>query len=123
MLPQLSASGPVPDLDILSRVVEFASNTVLVARLGDEIVGTLTLVIFPALTGVRARIEDVVVDESARGRGVGAALTTAAVRLARQRGASAVELTSRPARTTANRLYQRLGFQSRETNLYRYPLV
>jgi ribosomal protein S18 acetylase RimI-like enzyme len=122
LLPQLSATGPVLDPTDLKRVIGSASNTVLVARFDDTIVGTLTLVTVPALTGLRARIEDVVVDESARGRGIGAALTTGALRLARDAGADSVELTSRPSRVDANRLYRRLGFQQRDTNLYRYPL-
>jgi ribosomal protein S18 acetylase RimI-like enzyme len=84
------------------------------------IVGTLTLAIFRIPTGLRAWIEDVVVDERARGRGVGAALTNAAIRLASDQGARTVDLTSRPSREAANRLYQRLGFVARETNVYRF---
>lgn len=81
--------------------------------------GTLTLVIFPIPTGLRAWIEDVVADEAARGRGVGAALTREAVRLARAAGARTVDLTSRPSRAEANRLYERLGFQVRDSKVYR----
>jgi len=84
------------------------------------IVGTLTLVVFRIPTGLRAWIEDVVVDESARGRGVGEALTMAAIGLAAGAGARTVDLTSRPTREAANRLYRRLGFELRETNVYRY---
>lgn len=80
----------------------------------------LTLALFRIPTGVRAWIEDVVVDEAARGQGVGAELTGAAIRLANQRGARTVDLTSRPSREAANRLYQRLGFVQRETNVYRF---
>ena len=78
------------------------------------------LVVFRIPTGVRAWIEDVVVDQAARGRGVGAELTNAAIRLANQHGARTVDLTSRPDREAANRLYQRLGFVRRETNVYRF---
>jgi ribosomal protein S18 acetylase RimI-like enzyme len=123
LLPQLSTSAGPVDRAVLHRVVAGEVNTVLVARSAGEIVGTLTLVVVALLTGVRAHIEDVVVDSAARGRGVGAALTNAAVELARQRGARSVELTSRPSREAANRLYQRLGFQLRDTNVYRYQLV
>jgi ribosomal protein S18 acetylase RimI-like enzyme len=123
LLPQLSASADPVDRAGLHRVVTSPANTVLVARSGGAIVGTLTLVVASLLTGVRAHIEDVVVDSSARGRGVGAALTNAAAELARQRGARSVELTSRPSREAANRLYRRLGFQLRDTNVYRYPLT
>jgi ribosomal protein S18 acetylase RimI-like enzyme len=123
LLPQLSAAaGPVDRAD-LDRVVTGAASTVLIARSGRDIVGTLTLVVVPLLTGVRAHIEDVVVDEAARGQGIGAALTGAAIELARQRGARSVELTSRSSRAAANRLYQRLGFQLRDTNVYRYRLA
>jgi ribosomal protein S18 acetylase RimI-like enzyme len=84
-----------------------------------EIMGALTLVMFPIPTGLRAWIEDVVVDQAARGRGVGAALTQEAVRLARTDGARSVDLTSRPSRQAANRLYERLGFQVRDSKVYR----
>ncbi len=84
--------------------------------------GTLTLAVFRIPTGVRAWIEDVVVDEAARGQGVGEALTLAAVELARNAGARSVELTSRPTREAANRLYRRLGFEERETNVWRFVL-
>jgi ribosomal protein S18 acetylase RimI-like enzyme len=123
LLPQLSAAAGPVDRAGLDRVVTGAAGTVLVARSGGDIVGTLTLVVVSLLTGVRAHIEDVVVDEAARGHGIGAALTGAAIELARQRGARSVELTSRPSRAAANRLYQRLGFQLRDTNVYRYPLA
>jgi ribosomal protein S18 acetylase RimI-like enzyme len=122
LLPQLSTSAGPVDRAGLHRVVTAPANTVLVARSGGAIVGTLTLVVAALLTGVRAHIEDVVVDSAARGRGVGAALTNAAVELARQRGARSVELTSRPSREAANRLYRRLGFHPRDTNVYRYEL-
>jgi ribosomal protein S18 acetylase RimI-like enzyme len=130
LLPQLSRSAPPLDRAALARILGCPANTVLLARTatgpdgtgpGDgEIVGTLTLVMFPIPTGLRAWIEDVVVDEAARGQGVGAALTHAAIRLANQRGARTVDLTSRPSREAANRLYQRLGFVPRETNVYRF---
>ena len=84
--------------------------------------GSLTLVTFRIPTGMRAWIEDVVVDESARGAGVGEALNVAALEVARQRGCKTVDLTSRPSREAANRLYQRLGFKPRDTNIYRYDL-
>jgi ribosomal protein S18 acetylase RimI-like enzyme len=127
LLPQLSRSAGPLDPATLRRVVTSTANTVLVARVGGDtvggdIVGTLTLVTVPLLTGVRAHIEDVVVDEAVRGHGVGAALTSAAIELARGGGARSVELTSRPSRSAANRLYRRLGFQHRDTNVYRYPL-
>jgi len=121
LIPQLSSSTQAPDEEQLRRIVEFPANRLLIARDGGEIVGTLTLVIFPIPTGLRAWIEDVVVDESARGRGVGEALTLEALRLAASEGARSVDLTSRPNREAANRLYQRLGFELRSSHLYRHP--
>lgn len=120
LIPQLSSSSAVPDQDQLRRIVEFPGNRVLVARDGDAIVGTLTLVLSPIPTGLRARIEDVVVDEAARGRGVGEALTREALRLAAASGARSVDLTSRPNREDAIRLYRRLGFEERASRVYRY---
>jgi len=120
LLPQLSRSKPDVGVDELKTLVSHEANTVLVARLDGRIVGTLTLVVFPLLTGVRAWIEDVVVDESVRGAGVGRALTDEAVRLAGVRGARTIDLTSRPVRQAAHRLYESAGFQVRETSVYRY---
>ncbi|GIH17435.1 GNAT family N-acetyltransferase [Rugosimonospora africana] len=119
LLPQLSRSAPPLDADGLARLISWNGNIFLAARVDGEIVGMLTLVTFPIPTGLRAWIEDVVVDESARGRGVGAALTLEAVRLARAAGARTVDLTSRPSREAANRLYERLGFQRRDSRVYR----
>lgn len=121
LLPQLSSASP-PTRDEMAEVVACPTNTVLIARLGDRPVGTLTLVMFPIPTGVRAWIEDVVVDVGTRGYGVGAALTNEAVRRARAAGARTVDLTSRPSRAAANRLYERLGFQLRDSRVYRFPL-
>jgi ribosomal protein S18 acetylase RimI-like enzyme len=120
LVPQLSSTSVVPDVEALHRIVEFPGNRLLVARDGDQVVGTLTLVLFPIPTGLRARIEDVVVDEAARGRGVGEALTREAVRLADEAGARTVDLTSRPGRGAAVRLYQRVGFEERPSRVYRY---
>jgi ribosomal protein S18 acetylase RimI-like enzyme len=92
------------------------------ARLDGALVGTLTLIVARIPTGVRARIEDVVVDGTARGAGVGEALTRAALARATELGARTVDLSTRPSREAANRLYQRLGFERRETNVYRFPL-
>lgn len=122
LLPQLSRSAEALDAAALRRLVSYDANTILIARSGDAIVGTLTLVVFPIPTGLRAWIEDVVVDESARGQGVGAALTEEALRIARAAGVRTVDLTSRPERAAANRLYQRLGFAQRNSQVYRYTV-
>jgi ribosomal protein S18 acetylase RimI-like enzyme len=119
LLPQLSRSVEPLDAHTLAELVAWQGNRLLVARVDGEITGTLTLVLSPIPTGLRAWIEDVVVDEAARGHGVGAALTREAVRLARAAGARTVDLTSRPSRAAANRLYERLGFQPRDSTVYR----
>ena len=122
LIPQLSKSSPPPTLAELAEMVAAPASDVLLARLDGRIVGTLTLVTFRIPTGVRAWIEDVVVDDAARGHGVGDQLNRFALDIARSKGAKTVDLTSRPSREAANRLYQRIGFQPRETNVYRYDL-
>jgi len=122
LIPQLSKSSPPPTHAELAEMVASPASDVLVARLDGRIVGTLTLVVFRIPTGVRAWIEDVVVDDAARGHGVGELLNVRALEVARSKGAKTVDLTSRPSREAANRLYQRIGFQPRETNVYRYDL-
>lgn len=124
LLPLLSRSAPAPTAEQVRDIIESPATTLLIARDGEDgpIVGTLTLAIFRIPTAVRAWIEDVIVSESVRGRGCGEELTRAALDLARQLGARTVELTSRPSREAANRLYQRMGFVARETNVYRFEL-
>ena len=126
LIPQLSTSAAPPSADELAEMIAHPGTTVFVARLDDAIVGTLTLVTFRIPTAVRAWIEDVVVDADAvRGKGLrtGEALTRAALAKAAEAGAKTVELTSRPAREHANRLYQQLGFEARDTNVYRYVVA
>ena len=124
LLPFLSSSAPPPSVEQVGEITGSAATILLVARDGDAgpIVGTLTLALFRIPTGVRAWIEDVIADEAVRGRGCGEALTRAALRIAADQGARTVELTSRPSREAANRLYRRIGFTSRDTNVYRYEL-
>jgi ribosomal protein S18 acetylase RimI-like enzyme len=122
LVPQLSKSNPPPSREELAEIVAAETTVLFVARVDGRIVGSLTLATFRIPTGLRAWIEDVVVDGDARGHGVGEALNRAALDEARRRGAVTVDLTSRPSREAANRLYQRLGFVARETNVYRYDL-
>jgi len=122
LVPQLSSSAPPPGEAELQEMLDSPCTTVFGARLEGVLVGTLTLVVFRIPTGVRARIEDVVVDDAARGCGAGEALTRAALAKARGLGVRNVDLSTRPSREAANRLYQRLGFDRRETNVYRYPI-
>jgi len=120
LIPQLSKSSPAPTHDEIHEIATSPATVLFIARLDGTIVGSLTLALFRIPTGLRAWIEDVVVDDAARGTGVGALLNTAAIAEAERRGARTVDLTSRPSREAANRLYQRLGFVARETNVYRY---
>jgi len=121
LLPQLSSSPPPFGRRELEALVASPSSILLIARdHGGAVVGTLTLAVFRIPTGVRALIEDVVVDGRARGLGTGTALVGAALARARGAGARTVDLTSRPTREDANRLYLRMGFRARETNVYRY---
>jgi ribosomal protein S18 acetylase RimI-like enzyme len=122
LVPQLSATTGPPGRKALEEIVGSSAITLLVARAEGTIVGTLTLAMFPIPTGFRAWIEDVVVDEAARGKGVGDALTSEAISLARAAGARTVDLTSRPSRKAAGRLYERAGFEERETRVYRYRM-
>lgn len=122
LIPQLSSSSAPVSAQELEEIIESDTTVLFAARSGQEIVGLLTLAIFRIPTGVRAWIEDVVVDNQARGKGVGDALNRAALAEAERRGAKTVDLTSRPSREAANRLYQRLGFKQRTTNVYRYDL-
>jgi GNAT superfamily N-acetyltransferase len=125
LMPQLSSSAAVPTFAELQDIATSRASILFIARDPEKsgrIVGSLTLVVFRIPTGVRAWIEDVVVDTELRGRGIGEALTRAALERAKQEGAKTVDLTSRPSREAANRLYQRVGFVQRVTNLYRYDL-
>lgn len=135
LVAQLSGSAKAPGAEELAEVVSSPATTLFVARQapgpegaagggqgGGEVVGMLTLALFRIPTGLRAWVEDVVVDQGARGQGVGEALVRAALELARNKGAATVDLTSRPSRQAANRLYTRLGFELRETNVYRFDL-
>lgn len=124
LMPQLSPTATPPDLNDLIEMTRSGNTVILIARdLDDQtIAGTLTLVLVHTPTGKRTWIEDVVVDQAYRGKGVGEALSRTAVQLSRDYGATSVNLTSRPEREAANRLYQRIGFERRHTNLYRLTL-
>lgn len=123
LLPQLSKSAPPPTKAQLQALADHEACFLLLARDSDgTVLGSLTLVVFPIPTAVRAWIEDVVVDDAARGKGVGEALNQFALKLAAEHQAKTVELTSRPSREAANRLYQRMGFAPRDTNVYRFTL-
>lgn len=123
LVPQVSKSSP-PTADELAEMIAHDGTTIFVARADEDgrIVGTATLVTFRIPTGVRARVEDVVVDEAARGQRVGEQLTRAAIDKAAAAGSKTVDLTSRRSRESAHRLYERMGFEIRDTSVYRYTL-
>ncbi len=120
LIPQLSSSSPPPGPEHLAAMVDSPDTVLFVARVDGRIMGSLTLAFYRIPTGLKAWIEDVVVDDAARGRGVGAELNLAALAEARARGAKDVNLTSRPVRESAHRLYRRIGFDVRDTSVYRY---
>ena len=121
LVPQLTDNNPPPSLNDLADLVRDASSTLMVARAdNNQIVGALTLTVYRVPTGIRSIIEDVIVDTSARGQGIGDALMKYAINLAREKGAQNIALTSNPMREAANRLYLRVGFKKRETNAYQY---
>jgi ribosomal protein S18 acetylase RimI-like enzyme len=119
LVPQMTQNNPPPSPDDLADLVRNAASTLMIARDGTgQIVGALTLAVYRVPTGVRSIIEDVIVDNAARGQGIGEALMNRAIELAREKGAQNISLTSNPMREAANRLYLRVGFKKRETNAY-----
>jgi ribosomal protein S18 acetylase RimI-like enzyme len=120
LVPQLSTTAQPPDMAAVQRIVSSQATTLLAARQDGKIVGFLALVMFPIPTGFRAWIEDVIVDEAARGQGIGEALSRKALGIAEAAGARTVDLTTRPHREAAGRLYERVGFAARTTRVYRY---
>ena len=123
LVPQLSRSNPPPSSEQVAEIVSSPATDLFLAYDDDgTVLGMATLATFRIPTGMRAWIEDVVTDSAARGRGVGTALTRAMIDRARELGCVTVDLTSRPSREAANRLYQNLGFVARETNVYRFDL-
>jgi GNAT superfamily N-acetyltransferase len=124
LLPQLNSKLPVPTIKRLQRIVDDPAVTLLVAKEGDEIVGTSTVIVYSTPFWIKARLDEVVVDESARGTGVGEALVKACLDIGRERGAEVAELQSGrgPQRTAAHRLYERMGFKIRETDVFRIEL-
>ncbi len=123
LVPQLTSSNPPPSLDDLAALVQSESTTLLIARhpgWRGPVVGAASVTIYRVPTGLRAVIEDVIVDEALRGQGIGEALVRRALEIAREKGASGVSLTSNQSREAANRLYLRIGFVHRQTNAYYY---
>jgi GNAT superfamily N-acetyltransferase len=124
LLPQLNSTLPVPDMARLERLLADPSVTLLVARNGEEIVGTTTVIVYTTPFWIKARLDEVVVDSGARGNGVGEALVMAALEVGRAKGAQVAELQSGrgPARDAAHRLYERIGFRIRDSDVMRIVL-
>jgi len=122
LLPQLNPDLPVPTMERLQALVADPSATLFLARDGEDVVGTTTLIVYTTPFWIKGRLDEVVVDEAARGKGIGAALVQACLDLAREKGVQVVELQSGLQREAANRLYPRMGFKRRETNVYRIVL-
>jgi GNAT superfamily N-acetyltransferase len=124
LLHQLNARLPAPTTERLQRILDDPAVTLLVAKEGDEIIGTSTVIVYSTPFWIKARLDEVVVDESARGKGVGEALVQACLEIGRERGAEVAELQSGrgPERAAAHRLYERMGFKLRETDVFRIAL-
>jgi GNAT superfamily N-acetyltransferase len=124
LLRQLNARLPAPTMERLQRIVEDPAVTLLVAKEGGEIIGTSTVIVYSTPFWIKARLDEVVVDEAARGKGVGEALVRACLDIGRKGGAQVVELQSGrgPERAAAHRLYERMGFKLRETDVFRIEL-
>jgi GNAT superfamily N-acetyltransferase len=122
LLPQLNSQLPIPTVERLRAIVADPAVSLLVAREGEQIIGTTTVIVYTTPFWIKARLDEVVVDEAARGKGVGEALVKASLDLARNKGVEVVELQSGLQREAAQRLYVRMGFKLRETNVYRVVL-
>jgi ribosomal protein S18 acetylase RimI-like enzyme len=119
LLSQLSPTARFDSERVLS-LLEEQNADLFVARESDEIVGMATLVTAPLVTGWHGTIEDVVVDQTARGRGIARLLLEAIIDESGRRGLSKLDLTSRPSRESALRLYESVGFVRRQTNVLRF---
>jgi GNAT superfamily N-acetyltransferase len=122
LLPQLNSQLPIPTMERLRAIVADPAVSLLLAREDERVVGTTTVIVYTTPFWIKARLDEVVVDEAARGKGVGEALVKASLDLARNKGVEVVELQSGLRREAAQRLYVRMGFKLRETNVYRIVL-
>lgn len=122
LLPQLTGRDDAPSAEQLEMIIADEMTHLFVATENDVILGTLTLVLYRIPTNLKGMIEDVIVDEAARGKGVATRLMNHAISVARKNGVAKLELTSNPTRIAANNMYQQLGFEKRNTNFYRMDL-
>ncbi len=122
LIPQLSASRKEVTEKLFRQIISDKDVHLFIAEEDQKVLGSLTLVMYPIPTDLRVVVEDVVVDRTARGKGIGQHLMQAAIEKAKEKGATSVNLTSNPRREAANALYQKMGFVQRETNVYRYDI-
>lgn len=124
LMPQLTGNDEFPTYENLKKVID-SENVHLYFAIDSEekVIGTITLVFIRIPTGLKAWIEDVIVDKKSRGRGIATAMIRHAIQIAREKGVPKVDLTSQPRRIAANKLYQKLGFEKRESNVYRYYIT
>lgn len=122
LMQQLSSNYKPIAKEYLIDIINSSNIIIFVAKENETIIGSLSLVFYNIPTGMKAWVEDVVIDQSVRGKGVGKALIEQAIFYAKQSGASKLDLTSSPERVAANKLYQKLNFEKRETNVYRLML-
>jgi ribosomal protein S18 acetylase RimI-like enzyme len=121
LFQQLDSNSELPTKTHIEKILKSKNSHFFVVELeNDQIVGMLTMGTYNTPSGIKVWIEDVVVDETQRGKGLGIALTLYAIDFAKTIGADAIELTSRPSRIAANKMYQKIGFIKRETNIYKY---
>ena len=122
LMPQLDENCVIPNKSYLLQIIQSSNTFIFIAEEDNIIVGTLTLLINQIPTGQKAWIEDVVVDSSLRGKGIGKSLIQHAIEFAKRKGIAKIDLTSRPERVAANELYKKLGFEKRDTNIYRLTI-
>ncbi len=120
LLPQLTSSGRSMTAAELNTMITTPAATLLIAKDEEKIVGMISLAVVQMPTGLRSYLEDLVIDASYRRRGAATILLHAAIDVARNAGARTLDMTSRPSRTGAILLYERLGFRRRDTNAFRY---
>jgi ribosomal protein S18 acetylase RimI-like enzyme len=125
LVPQLGTHKVIPTRKELTTLVSSEASTLWIARYPDEnssIMGMLAIAVYQVPTGIRSIIEDVVVDQEFRRQGIAEALLKEAIEHARNLGVAGIALTSNPKREAANKLYQSMGFEKRETNAYYFKI-
>jgi ribosomal protein S18 acetylase RimI-like enzyme len=115
---QLSSSGRQITLTDLRKTLSNKDLYVIVLRDKNRIIGMGSIMMIRYLFGLWGNIEDVVVDQEYRRQGLGKKLMKKLISIGKQKKVNGVNLTSRPSRVAANKLYKKLGFKRKETNFY-----